>query len=395
MSQTTREPTAKGRNGTAPERIETVVIGGGQAGLATGYHLRRRGRPFVILDAGERVGDAWRHRWDSLRLFTPARYSALPGLRFPAPPHYFPTKDEMADYLEGYARRFELPVRLGARVTRLSRTGERFLVEAGPTRIEADQVVVALSSFQRPKVPAFAAELDPDLVQLHSSAYRHPGQLRPGGTLIVGAGNSGTEIAMELAATRPVWLSGRDPGHIPFDVEGRAGRVLVPVVLRGVFHRVLTVGTPMGRRLRPWALRHSGPLVRTKPRQLRAAGVTRAPRTVGVRDGRPVLEGGEVLDVANVIWCTGYGGGLEWIDLPVHGELEPRHERGVARDVPGLYFVGLFFQYSLSSEMIHGVGRDAARIARAVAARAAKAAAAGPSAARTWGAAGAPERSGT
>ncbi|HEV2892306.1 MAG TPA: NAD(P)-binding domain-containing protein, partial [Actinomycetota bacterium] len=178
-----------------PERYETVVVGGGQAGLATGYHLARLGRPFVILDAGQRVGDAWRARWDSLRLFTPARYSGLPGWPFPAPAWHYPTKDEVADYLEAYADRFELPVRKGVVVDGLTRQGQRYLVTAGEHRFEADNVVVASGAYACPRVPAFAPQLDPAILQLHSSRYRHPSQLREGGVLVVGAANSGAELA--------------------------------------------------------------------------------------------------------------------------------------------------------------------------------------------------------
>lgn len=358
-------------SGRRTERVGTVVIGGGQAGLAVGYHLRRRRLPFVILDASERVGDAWRRRWDSLRLFTPARYNALPGMPFPAQNHSFPAKDAMADYLEAYAARFELPVRSGVRVDRLTRRGERFVVSAGERRFEADQVVVAMANYQHPRLPPFARELAPEIHQLHSSEYRNPSQLRDGGVLVVGAGNSGAEIALEVARERATWLSGRHPGHLPFRPEGAAGPLLVPLVLRFLFHRVLTVDTPLGRKVRARILHRAGPLIRSRPADLEAAGVERVPRTAGVQGGRPVLEDGRVLEVANVIWCTGYRPGFSWIDLPAFDEDgEPLHRRGVG-EIPGLYFVGLHFLYSLSSAMIHGAGRDAGRVARAVAARAA------------------------
>ncbi|MFC6992406.1 flavin-containing monooxygenase [Haladaptatus sp. GCM10025707] len=162
------------------ERYETVVIGGGQAGLATGYYLHQHDQDFVILDASDRVGDAWRARWDSLRVFTPARYSSLPGMDFPGSPHAFPTKDEVADYLETYAQRFDLPVELGVRVDGLERSGDRFLITAGDRRIEATNVVVAMASYQAPKVPAFASKLSDDVVQLHTSDYRNPEQLQDG-----------------------------------------------------------------------------------------------------------------------------------------------------------------------------------------------------------------------
>lgn len=357
-----------------PTRIETLIIGAGQAGLSVGYFLARMGRPFLIVDANPRVGDAWRNRWDSLRLFTPARFDGLAGMPFPASAYSFPTKDEMADYLEGYATRFQLPVRTGVRVQRLRREDGRYIAEAGDEWFEADHVVVAMSSYQKPRAPAFAGELDPSIVQIHSRDYRNPGQLREGGVLIVGAGNSGAEIGSELSRHHRTWISGRPTGHIPFNIHGRAARMgLFPLVLRGLFHRVLTVDTPIGRKQRPGILDKGGPLIRTRPGDLERLGVTRVPRTEGARDGLPVLSDGRTMDVANVIWCTGFHPGFSWIDLPVHGEREPRHHRGIVADSPGLYFVGLEFLYSFSSIMIHGVARDAERVARAIAASPVKA----------------------
>lgn len=353
---------------------ETIIIGGGQAGLATGYYLRQQGHDFVILDAGQRIGDPWRARWDSLRLFTPARYDGLPGMPFPAPPHYFPPKGEVADYLESYASRFELPVQLGVRIDRLTREGERFLVTSGERRFEADNVVVAMATYQVPWTPSFAQELDPGIVQMHSADYRNPSQLQDGGVLIVGAGNSGSEIGLEVARQHPTWMSGRDVGHIPFRIETRAAqRLFIPFVIRFLFHRVLTVDTPIGRKMRPKMLSQGGPLVRVKPQDMAAAGIERVPKMVGVQDALPVVGDGRVLEVANVIWCTGFRPDFSWIDLPIFGDeakpKEPKHKRGIVTDEPGLYFVGLFFLYALSSSLLTGVGRDAKYIANAIAAR--------------------------
>ena len=349
--------------GRSVEQVETLVIGGGQAGLSVGYHLARRQLPFLIIDGNDRIGDVWRRRWDSLRLFTPARFDGLPGLAFPAPPDTFPTKDEMADYLEAYAAHFALPVRTGTRVDRLTRQGDRFVAEAGATRIEADHVVVAIGTYQQPKVPAFASDLAPEVVQLHSIDYRNPAQLRPGDVLLVGAGNSGSELAMELSGDHHVLLAGRDTGAIPFRIDGWFGRTVgVRLVVRVLFRRVLTVRTPIGRRVRPKVLTMGGPLIRVKPRDLVAAGIERVPRVAGVREGRPVLEDGRSLDVANVVWCTGFHPRFDWIDLPIHGEHEPEHAAGIVPSQPGLYLVGLHFLSAMSSEMIHGVGDDAERI---------------------------------
>jgi putative flavoprotein involved in K+ transport len=352
------------------ERVEVVVIGGGQAGLSVGYHLARRGIGFVILDANPRIGDAWRNRWDSLRLFSPASLDGLDGMPFPGPGHRFPTKDEMADYLEAYAARFRLPVRTGVRVERVSRQGDRYLVEAGSLTVEADQIVVAMSSYQKPRAPAFARALRPDIVQLHAADYKNPGQLRAGPVLVAGAGNSGAEIALDLARDHRVWMSGRKVGEVPFNIDGLWARLFLAwVVMRVVFHRILTVRTPMGRKARPAMITKGGPLVRQKEARLVAAGITRVPRIAGVVDGLPKLEDGRVLDVTNVVWSTGFDAGLSWIDLPIFGpDGEPAHDAGVVRRSPGFYFVGQHFLYSYSSSMVHGVGRDAARIARAAAA---------------------------
>jgi putative flavoprotein involved in K+ transport len=360
------------KNHRTCERVQVVVIGGGQAGLSVGYCLARHGLSFVILEANPRVGDSWRKRWDSLRLFTPAKYDGLIGLPFPAPASSFPTKDQMADYLEAYAKHFNLPVRTGIRVDRLSRDGARYIVDAGDLRVEADHVVVAMATYQAPRVPEFARALDPGILQLHSGDYRNPGQLRQGDVLVVGAGNSGADIALDVARSHHTWLSGRHPGNVPFAIEGRTARLVLPFLFRIVFHRILTVDTPMGRRARPGLISKGGALIRVKPADLAAAGVERTPRVTGVRDGKPLLADGRVLDISNVIWCTGFHPGLSWIDLPkpVYGaDGEPVHDRGIVPDEPGFYFVGLHFLYSFSSTMIHGVARDAERIADVIQAR--------------------------
>jgi putative flavoprotein involved in K+ transport len=356
------------------EHVETVVVGAGQAGLAVGYHLAARGLPFVILDANERIGDSWRTRWDSLRLFTPARYNALPGMAFPGPGHSFSTKDEVADYLEAYAERFALPVRTGMTVDRLSSNGSGFVVDAGARVIEADNVVVAMASHHAPRVPAFAHELDPRIVQLHSKQYRHPSQLRAGPVLVVGVGNSGAEIALDVVNEHPTWLAGKETGQVPFRIESAPARfVFLPLVFRFVGHRVLTVRTPIGRRMRPKLLSHGAPLVRVRPRDIAAAGVERVPRVVGARDGLPLLSDDRVLEPGSVIWATGFRPDFSWIHLPVFGEedepIEPLHHRGIVAAEPGLYFVGLFFLYAMSSGFLPGVARDAEHVVKDIASR--------------------------
>lgn len=358
------------RNGL-PQYSPTVVVGAGQSGLSVGYHLARRGLPFIIVDANERVGDTWRNRWDSLRLFTPAVFNGLPEMPFPGEAFDYPRKDEMADYLESYATRFNLPVYSDVRVDRLHREGDRFVLTCGGRRLEADSVIIAMSSYQRPHVPEFAADLDPHIRQIHAIDYKNPSQLQSGDVLIVGAGNSGADIAMDVSRNHLVWLSGRDVGAIPFRIDGRAAKAgLVRFVIRVLYHRVLTVDTPIGRKIRPKFLSIGGPLIRVKPKDLERAGISRVPRVADVVDGKPRLIDGRILDVENVIWCTGFHAGLSWIDLPIHGEHEPQHDKGVVTSQPGLYFVGLHFLYSLSSSMIHGVNRDAERIVEHLAERA-------------------------
>jgi putative flavoprotein involved in K+ transport len=352
---------------TEPQRFPVIVIGGGQAGLSVGYQLAKRGVHFLVLDSQARVGDAWRTRWASLRLFSPAQFDGLDGMPFPAPAGSFPTKDQMADYLEAYAQRFKLPVRTNTRVESLTRVGDRYLIAAGDQRFEADHVIVAMANYQEPRIPVFAGDLDVAIQQLHSRDYRNPAQVRNGDVLVVGAGNSGAEIAAELARTHKVWLAGSNVGEVPFDIQSFVGRhVIARLLFRGVFHRLLTTDTPIGAKARTKA-HGAAPLIRVKARHLNDAGVVRTPRVLGVRDGKPVLEDGASLDIGAIIWATGFEPNFSWIKLPAFDSSgEPKHTRGVAQDEPGLHFVGLAFLYAQSSSMIHGVGRDAEYVASAV-----------------------------
>lgn len=355
-----------GRNVT---RVQTIVVGGGQAGLSVGYFLKRQGLPFLILDANKNIGDAWRNRWDSLRLFTPARY-ALPGLRMPVRGDSFPTKDLVADYLQEYARQFSLPVRNGVRVERLWKRGNRFVLDAGDQQFESENVVVAMANYQEPHTPEFAADLDPHIVQLHSHAYRNPSQLQPGPVLIVGLGNSGGDIALEVVRTYPTFVSGKEPGYIPWRIDTFISRNFLMRLIRILGHYILSVKTPLGRKARPKLLHRATNLIRVKPKDLVAAGIERVPRAVGVKDGLPLLADGRKLEVKNVIWCTGYKHSFPWIDLPIFDEQgDPKHENGVVTSLPGMYFVGLHFLYAMSSASFVGVGRDAERIAKTIAAR--------------------------
>jgi len=347
------------RAATRVERFETVVIGGGQAGLSAGYYLAERGVDHVILSDEGTVGDNWRRRWDSLRLFTPARFSGLPGMPFPAPPAHFADKDEVADYLERYAARFELPVRTGVRARSMTWDGTRYriAVDGGATVLEADTVIVATGPFQRPRVPRVAERLSRTIFQIHSSEYRNPFELPEGPVLVAGAGNSGAQIAVELASFRKVWLAGRDTGHLPRRLLGRdVFDWLWPVMQR------TTAYTWMGRRMRANTRQSGDALIGLTQRDLRRAGITRVGRVEEERGGLPLC-GDVVLEPRVVVWCTGFEPDYDWMELPVFDdEGRPRHERGVATDLPGLYFLGLRFQHRLSSSLIGGVGADAAYV---------------------------------
>jgi putative flavoprotein involved in K+ transport len=362
------------------QHVETLIIGAGQAGLTTGYHLKRRGRSFLIVDGNHRIGDNWRQHWDTLRLYTPAKYDGLPGLPFPAARWHFPGKDEVGDYLESYALHFDLPVRTNVHVDRL---------EAGPDggyvaflsdeAIRCDNVVVATGSFGRtPYVPEFAAELDPAIQQLHSIQYQRPEQLQPGPVLVVGASHSGQDIAYELAQTRPTILCGPNRGNIPLRPESPRAHVLLPVVIF-MFKHVLTRRTPIGRKEMLEVRLHGGPHLRVKAQDLVRRGVQRhEARMTAVKDGRPVLADGTMPDVSNIVWCTGFQQVFDWIRLPIldeHGW--PVEYRGVVDGAPGLFFCGLSFQYAFASMVFPGIGRDADYVARQIVARSTQAGRAG------------------
>ena len=353
------------------ERIDTVVIGGGQAGLAAGYYLSQQKRDFVILDAHGRAGDSWRKRWDSLRLFTPTSFNHMPGMLFPKPRDRFPAKNEMADYLESYAAHFQLPMLFNTKVDELARDGDSYLIVAGTLRLKANHVIVATGAHPTPQVPGFASQLDPGINQLHSVDYRNPSQLRDGAVLIVGAGNSGVAIALDLAPQHFVWLAGRDTGFIPAKF-GRFSYELGVVVFQALMQR-LTVDTPPGRWIVRRAREFTGghPVVGVTSEDFLQAGVQRVPRVLGVSKGQPMLDDGRVLDVANIIWSTGFVRDYRWIKLPIFdAKGGPIQHRGVVQGEPGLYFTGVPFQSSLLSGLVAGAGVDAKYIAKQITLRA-------------------------
>lgn len=348
------------------ESFRTIVIGGGQAGLAVGYYLAQQGEDFIILDKDLNCGDAWRNRWDSLRLFTPSQIDSLPGMPFPKPDNYFPLKDEVANYLDEYAGYFNLPIRHEIKVENLSRNGQGYQILAGDTHYAARNVVVATGMYQIPFTPKFSNQLDLDIFQLHASAYRNPQQIPSNSVLVVGAGNSGAEIALELSRSgKQVWLSGRDVGSIP--LNSPLGKIFDGRLAWWFMTHILTVDTPIGRKMQASLGHHGAPLGHAHRNEIAAAGINLSPRMAGVQSGKPELENGQILSVEGIIWATGFQPDYGWIDLPIvdqHGY--PIHSRGVIQNFPGLYFVGLLFQSGLTSSLLGGVGKDAADIAARV-----------------------------
>ena len=345
--------------------LDVLVIGGGQAGLAMGYHLTQRGLRFQILDSGPEIGAVWRSRWDSLRLFTSGRYDNLPGLPFPAAADAYPGKDDVADYLAAYAAEFELPVRLDAKVTSLTRAGDgSYLVKAGADALAASQVVVATGAFQQPFTPPVAAALAPDVHQVHSTDYRRPEQLPPGRVLVVGAANSGCQIALELSATRTVDLAVGT--RVPTVPQRPLGRDIWWWASQLRLDRV-TAESRLGRRL---AGRDQN--VGAGPKQLaRRHRVTIQPRVDAVAGRDVQFAGGDRATYDAVVWATGFTTDDSWIDVP-----DATDERGWLRQArgvtpsPGLYTLGRIWQHTRGSALLGWVGNDAGFLAEQIAARA-------------------------
>jgi putative flavoprotein involved in K+ transport len=341
----------------ASNHWSTIVIGGGQAGLAAGYHLQKMQDDFIILDASVKTGDSWRARWDSLKLFTPKEFTGLPGWEYPSNTSVL-TKDQMAEYLELYAKKFSLPVRAGNRVIRLSKNENGFIVETTRAVFTCNRVIVATGTNQLPYTPSFSTELDPGIVQLHAASYRNPGEIPYGNVLVVGSATSGIEIAIELSKTHHAMLAGKPSFVVPAGAF-RFG----PKFYWWFVNNVLTIKTPVGRKAKQRIVNGGGVIPQMLSR-LQAAMVEKLPRVTGVKNGLPLLEDGQVLPVAAVIWCTGYRPDFGWLDIPgiTIENGWPLTKRGVSTVVQGLYFVGIPFQFGLSSGLVGGVGRDAAYI---------------------------------
>jgi putative flavoprotein involved in K+ transport len=343
----------------ATGRREVIVVGGGQAGLAIGYFLAQQGRDFAILEAAAEPAAAWRRRWDSLKLFTPARYDALPGLPFPGDPDRYPGRDEVADYLTGYARHFDLPVELDSRVRAIRTSGAGYVVDLDDRTYEADQVVVATGPFQVPFVPAIAERLDPALVQLHSGDYRSPDAIPDGRVLVVGGGNTGFQIAEELSGSREVHLSiGSRQTPLPQRLLGRD--LFWYLDASGLIRQ--TRDSRIGRRMEG-----RDTLIGSTPRAIRRRyGVHLHARAVDAAGSTVVFGDGTKLDVDAVIWATGFRVDHSWVDAPVFDDAGRLvHRRGVT-DSPGLYFLGLSWQHTRGSALLGWIKDDAEHIAQQI-----------------------------
>jgi len=341
-------------------RLDVLVVGGGQAGLAMAWHLTRQGLRFAVLDAGRELGHVWRSRWDSLKAFTPAQYNTLPGMAFPAPADTYPVRDQVADYLQAYTDAFKLPVRLNARVTHLSRTGEGFEVRTADETFRARQVVVATGPFQVPFVPPPGGRLDESVTQVHSAQYRNPQALPEGPVLVVGGGNSGFQIAGELAATRQVDLS--IGAKYPMLPQRLLGKDLFWWLTRLRLIRKST-DSRLGRRMQA----RGEFVIGSNQRQLKRAGVKFRPRLVDAVGHTAQFADGTTLDVSSVIWATGYRSDYSWIQIPgVVRDGRVIHRRGVT-DVPGLFFLGLSWQHTRGSALLGFVNDDATYLADRIA----------------------------
>lgn len=337
------------------EKFSTVVIGAGQAGLAAGYFLKKINEDFIILDKGQKIGDSWRQRWDTLRLFTPSQHDGLPGFPFPTSRGTLPTKDDMADYLFNYATKFSLPVELNVEVIELHKSSDGYEIITSKGKLISDFVIITTGTNQIASIPEFAGQLDKNIVQIHSSEYKNPLQLPASATLVVGAGTSGVEIAIELSKSRVTLLSGKPTPQIPDFVFRYLGRPYWWFA-----HNVLTTNTPIGRKVRNKILTSGAPLISVSIEDVKKARVENLPRLKGTQNGLPQVEDDRIISVDSIVWATGYKPDYSWIKIDIQNNFGwPVTRRGVFQGTKGLYFIGMIFQFGLTSGLVGGVGRDA------------------------------------
>lgn len=345
-------------SGGLPARVDVLIVGGGQAGLGMAYRLRGTGATTLVVDDRARTGDVWRERWRSLVLFTPKRFAALPGLPLPAGTSYYPRREEMADYLETYARVHDLPIVHRTRVTSVRREGADFIVECergGEQKtVRARAVVIASGPFQYPRVPRVAAGLDASVAQVHSSTYREPADLPVGRTVVVGGGNSAAQLAVELAASREVTMvAPAPPWFIPERVLGVT--VYWPLKLFGI------LSSPADSRISQYIHSRGDGILGTEAKRAVRQGRMRlrSSRVVDAAGTSLILVDGSRLEVDAVLWATGFRTHYPFVHIPEalteHGA--PLQSGGVS-PVPGLYWLGLPWQTRLDSSILHGIAAD-------------------------------------
>ncbi len=346
-------------------KYDTIIIGSGQAGLSAGYYLKKLGQNFIILTKDNRIGDNWRERWDSLRLFTPAFYNNLPGMKFPSDdPDYLPDKNETADFLENFSKEFDLPICFNTEVISLEGREHSFIIKTKSDSYFAKNVIVATGAFHNPHIPEFASDLPESIFQIHSSHYKNPNQLKEGDVLVVGAGSSGLQIAAEIAEQKNsntnVWLSGPNTGTFPrhilwIDIYHFYAATVFKIPIKSFIGKIIKLVS----------YRHGDLALRPTYKKMLKAGVKRIGRTIGVKEGYPLIEKDISLNVKNIIWCTGFRYNFDWIKFDIFDDKRfPINERGIVQKVPGIYFLGLHFQYTISSSLLGGVKKDAEYIVK-------------------------------
>lgn len=350
----------KSEGSSTTEYSGIIIIGAGQAGLSVAYYLQKRKSHFLVLDANKNIGDSWRNRWDFLKLFTPAQYNRLPGYPFPAARGSFPSKDDMANYIVAYVNKFKLPVRTDMKVSSVRQTKKGYEISTQREVFYCKQLVIATGANPVPKIPELSKKLHGNIFQLHSAYYRNEKDLAPGNVLVVGAGASGVQLAIELSKSRETFIAGNPTFHIPDFVFRYVGR------LYWFFAKyIVTLHTPLGRKVKPKFLSGGGPLINVSVKDLEAAGVNRLPKLNAVENGIPVFENKANRTFSNVLWATGFKPDFSWIHINVFDKSGwPITDRGTCSAHEGLYFIGMPFQFGLSSTFVGGVGRDAKYIVK-------------------------------
>jgi putative flavoprotein involved in K+ transport len=346
------------------QQVEVAIIGAGQAGLAAGYYLSQQNRNFVILEKAEQVGQAWRDRWDSLKLITPNPYNDLPGLSFPSQSIDFPTRNDVISYLENYAHKYQFPIEYSQSVNVLKSIDNGFRIEANTRTIEAQHVIVATGAFHKPFIPRFSSDLPDNINQIHSSQYRNPKQLAEGAVLIVGSGNSGVQIAKEISIHHKVYLSVGNSPTLPRQIWGRD----LYWWLNTLKVTRINVSSRLGKR---FSKRPDSVVGINLQKLARENNIILLGHTQSASENHLLFSGGETIpisEIKTIIWASGFRSDYSWIEIPVfNSNYQPFHRRGVT-PIKGLYFLGLRWQYRITSSLIGGIGEDAAYIANKIAA---------------------------